>query len=248
MNFKKTLIFSVILHLCFLTAVLFLSADLLGNSSKMFNEEVVFIKLVEDIINKPEGRQSVVETKEQKPGITQQVKAEKNPFVDIQNKAISVETETGDENNHDSYKDDLDKQRKFANNVLLANYKTGEDNVIDIPYRQETDIKGSLDLSVSGNDGISKNKKGLSAGIIEIIRNSIEKAKIYPILARKRGIEGTVYISFRVNFEGKPNDIKILNSSGSHILDNATMDIVKKAAPFPHIDNFVEVPVVFRLN
>lgn len=248
MNFKKTLIFSVILHLCFLTAVLFLSADLLGNSSKMFNEEVFFIKLVEDIINKSEGRQSVVETKEQKPGITQQVKAEKKPFVDIQNKTISVETETGDGNNHDSYKDDLDKQRKFANNVLLANYKTGEDNVIDIPYGQETDIKGSLDLSVPGNDGISKNKKGLSAGIIEIIRNSIEKAKIYPILARKRGIEGTVYISFRVNSEGKPNDIKILNSSGSHILDNATLDIVKKAAPFPHIDSFVEVPVVFRLN
>ena len=96
--------------------------------------------------------------------------------------------------------------------------------------------------------GSGEGRLAEGAGIIEIIRNSIEKAKIYPILARKRGIEGTVYISFRVNSEGKPNDIKILNSSGSHILDNATLDIVKKAAPFPHIDSFVEVPVVFRLN
>ena len=247
MNFKKTLIFSVILHLCFLTAVLFLSADLLGNSSKMFNEEVVFIKLVEDI-NKSEGRQSVVETKEQKSGITQQVKAEKKPPVDIQNKTVSVETKTVDQNTYDFDKNNLDKQGKSANNVLLANYKIGENNVIDIPYGQEAGIKGSRDLPVSGKDGVLKNKEGLSAGIIEIIRDSIEKAKIYPILARKRGIEGTVYISFRVNSEGKPNDIKILNSSGSHILDNATLDIVKKAAPFPHIDSSVEVPVVFRLN
>ena len=247
MNFKKTLIFSVILHLCFLTAVLFLSADLLGNSSKMFNEEVVFIKLVEDI-NKSESRQSVVETKEQKSGITQQVKAEKKPPVDIQNKTVSVETKTVDENTYDSDKNNLDKQGKSANNVLLADYKIGENNAIDIPYGQEAGNKGSRDLPVSGNDGVSKNKKGLSAGIIAIIRNSIEKAKTYPVLARKMGLDGTVYIGFRISPQGEPQDIRIIKSSGVRILDAATMDIVKKAAPFPRVDASIEVPVVFKLD
>ena len=217
------------------------------DSRRMFNEEVIFIKLTEDMNESKDG-QAVIEAKGPKPEIMQQVKMKEEPAIDIQNKTVSVKTETVDENTYDSDKNNLDKQGKSANNILLANYKLGEDNVIDIPYGQETDIKGSLDLPVSGNDVISKNKDGLSDRIIEIIRNSIEKAKIYPMLARKRGIEGIVYISFRVNSEGKPNDIKILNSSGSHILDNATLDIVKKAAPFPHIDSSVEVPVAFRLN
>lgn len=41
---------------------------------------------------------------------------------------------------------------------------------------------------------------------------------------------------------------KIRKGSGSSILDTATLDIVKKAAPFPHIDSLIMVPVVYRLR
>ncbi|MEF9438180.1 MAG: energy transducer TonB [Candidatus Mariimomonas ferrooxydans] len=88
----------------------------------------------------------------------------------------------------------------------------------------------------------------MSSGIIEIIKNSIERAKTYPLPAKKRGIQGTVYVSFRISPQGEPQYLKILKSSGSSILDTATLDIVKKAAPFPYVDIPVEVPVVFRLN
>ena len=244
MNLKKTLSFSAILHFCFFAAVLLLSADFFESSGKKLNEEIVFIELFKDA-DESKDRQFVIKANKLTPKKTQQIKTETTPVYDIQNEIIPAKTEAARKSSDNLELIDLNAGENPANNILLANYKTGEDNVIDILYGQETDIKGSLDLPVSGNDGISKDK---DSGIIEIIRNSIEKAKIYPILARKRGIEGTVYISFRVNSEGKPNDIKILNSSGSHILDNATLDIVKKAAPFPHIDSSVEVPVAFRLN
>ena len=244
MNLKKTLSFSAILHFCFFAAVLLLSADFFESSGKKLNEKIVFIELFKDT-DESKDRQFVIKANKLTPEKSQQIKTETTPVYDIQNEIIPAKTEAASKSSDNLELIDLNAGENPANNILLANYKTGEDNVIDIPYGQEADIKGSLDLPVSGNDGISKDK---DSGIIEIIRNSIEKAKIYPILARKRGIEGTVYISFRVNSEGKPNDIKILNSSGSHILDNATLDIVKKAAPFPHIDSSVEVPVAFRLN
>ena len=244
MNLKETLSFSAILHFCFFAAVLLLSADFFESSGKKLNEEIVFIELFKDA-DESKDRQFVIKANKLTPEKSQQIKTETTPVYDIQNEIIPAKTEAARKSSDNLELTDLNAGENPANNILLANYKLGEDNVIDIPYGQETDIKGSLDLPVSGNDGISKDK---DSGIIEIIRNSIEKAKIYPILARKRGIEGTVYISFRVNSEGKPNDIKILNSSGSHILDNATLDIVKKAAPFPHIDSSVEVPVAFRLN
>ena len=244
MNLKETLSFSAILHFCFFAAVLLLSADFFESSGKKLNEKIVFIELFKDT-DESKDRQFVIKANKLMPEKSQQIKTETTPVHDIQNEIIPAKTEAARKSSDNLELIDLNAGENPANNILLANYKTGEDNVIDIPYGQEADIKGSLDLPVSGNDGISKDK---DSGIIEIIRNSIEKAKIYPILARKRGIEGTVYISFRVNSEGKPNDIKILNSSGSHILDNATLDIVKKAAPFPHIDSSVEVPVAFRLN
>ncbi len=244
MNLKETLSFSAILHFCFFAAVLLLSADFFESSGKKLNEKIVFIELFKDT-DESKDRQFVIKANKLTPEKSQQIKTETTPVYDIQNEIIPAKTEAARKSSDNLELIDLNAGENPANNILLANYKTGEDNVIDIPYGQEADIKGSLDLPVSGNDGISKDK---DSGIIEIIRNSIEKAKIYPILARKRGIEGTVYISFRVNSEGKPNDIKILNSSGSHILDNATLDIVKKAAPFPHIDSSVEVPVAFRLN
>src|SRR4030067_1962747 len=244
MNLKKTLSFSAILHFCFFAAVLLLSADFFESSGIKLNEKIVFIELFKDT-DESKDRQFVSKANKLTPEKSQQIKTETTPVYDIQNEIIPAKTEAARKRSDNLELIDLNAGENPANNILLANYKTGEDNVIDIPYGQEADIKGSLDLPVSGNDGISKDK---DSGIIEIIRNSIEKAKIYPILARKRGIEGTVYISFRVNSEGKPNDIKILNSSGSHILDNATLDIVKKAAPFPHIDSSVEVPVAFRLN
>jgi len=81
-----------------------------------------------------------------------------------------------------------------------------------------------------------------------LITAAIEKAKTYPFLARKKKVEGTVIAAFRINAKGYPQDINIRKSSGFEILDSAAMNIVIKAAPFPHVVEPVEIPITFRIT
>ncbi len=265
MELRKTLAFSVFLHVGFFAVTLLLSADLLGSSSsgtrhddKILNEKVLFVILTGDI-SKSGNEQSVVGTKIPKPKKSPQIKAKKKPAIDIQKKVVSVdpirkqsflshgvETDIASENNND-----LNTQEEPANNVLLTSYESSRDEAIDVSSVPEIAVNVSYGSFSSESMGTSGGNKGIGVlppGIIEIIRNSIERTKTYPLLARKRGTEGTVHISFRISPQGEPQDFKILKSSGSRILDNATLDIVEKAAPFPYVDSPIEVPVVFRLK
>lgn len=80
------------------------------------------------------------------------------------------------------------------------------------------------------------------------IRNAIERAKIYPLLARKRKIEGTAIIEFTINNKGYPQDIRIEKSSEHEILDSAAVKTVKNAAPLPHIQGKIIIPIRFKLT
>ncbi len=83
---------------------------------------------------------------------------------------------------------------------------------------------------------------------VGIIRAAIERAKSYPYLARKRGIEGTATAAFTINKTGRPENIRIIRSSGSDILDTAAMETIRRAAPFPAVNGVIEAPIVFRLE
>lgn len=97
-------------------------------------------------------------------------------------------------------------------------------------------------------NGKSDSEQSNDPRILNAIRTAIDKEKKYPVLAREREIEGTVYIGFRIGPRGEPENLRIIKGSGSSILDKATLAIVKRAAPFPNLDSPVEVPVVFRLT
>jgi TonB family protein len=276
MSFKKTLILSVLLHLCFFAAVLFLSADLLGrydsiprDSSKLLNEKVLIVKLAEEISKPGEGR-FIVKTNltTEKNSVSVKTDAPIENLVNIQpSKAL--------ENYHppltppikggeidgalpvkgEKTVEKLPSDRKGLSQIPspLAGEGKGEggseDNDTHISDGRETVVNIAYTSFSSENKGISRDNKGaLQSEVIKIIRDSIERAKTYPLLARKRGIEGSVYISFKVSPQGKPQNLKIIKGSGSDILDTATLDIIKKAAPFPYVDSIIEVPVVFRLD
>lgn len=80
------------------------------------------------------------------------------------------------------------------------------------------------------------------------IRSAIEKAKTYPLLARKKKIEATVITEFSISNKGYPQDLKITKGSGFEILDSAAMNIISKAAPFPKIDGRIVIPITFTLT
>ena len=67
----------------------------------------------------------------------------------------------------------------------------------------------------------------------EYIKNTIQKQIIYPIVARKKGWQGRVVISFVVDKDGSIMDINIRESSGFSLLDRSAVKTIKKVAPFP---------------
>jgi protein TonB len=83
----------------------------------------------------------------------------------------------------------------------------------------------------------------------EYIKNDIQKKIIYPLVARKKGWQGMVVVSFVVCKDGKVQDVKIKESSGFSILDQSAVNTIKKAAPFPPPPSRAEliVPISYSL-
>lgn len=86
-------------------------------------------------------------------------------------------------------------------------------------------------------------------------RGLIEHYKVYPVLARKGGIEGTVVIRGTLGRDGTLRQCDVASSSRSALLDNAALRAVRSVVRFPPVPpeltgaelNF-EVPVAFRLS
>jgi len=83
--------------------------------------------------------------------------------------------------------------------------------------------------------------------ILSLILRKLEAAKRYPRMARKMGIEGTAVVRFRLRPEGRVEAAEIVNSSGSEILDKASLETVHAAAPFPYKPGWLKVGIVFKI-
>jgi periplasmic protein TonB len=89
----------------------------------------------------------------------------------------------------------------------------------------------------------------------DVVKQRIEQARRYPLWARKQGIEGISHLYFTVLSGGAGQDIRIIRSSGSGILDEEAIATVKRASPFPPVPKEIssssvsmEVAIVFALS
>jgi periplasmic protein TonB len=112
----------------------------------------------------------------------------------------------------------------------------------------------SLPVGVTESGGLVHDKSKTQADnkstqdVTLAIRKAIEKALIYPLFAKKRGLEGTALTEFTVNAKGYPEDIRIIVSSGYAILDTAAKQSLSKAAPFNAGKGRYEIPITFTLK
>lgn len=89
---------------------------------------------------------------------------------------------------------------------------------------------------------------------LQDVQNRLEEAKRYPWLARVEGQEGTVRVQFMIDPAGKAQDIRLLESSRSSILDEEAVETVRRVGRFSHWPVSwnkkiqVQVPLVFQLN
>lgn len=60
------------------------------------------------------------------------------------------------------------------------------------------------------------------------VRDTIDYNKQYPHRARMRRQQGTVKVSFMINASGRAEKVAVVKSSGSRILDRATLELVSR--------------------
>ena len=83
----------------------------------------------------------------------------------------------------------------------------------------------------------------------------IRRHEKYPDRARRQGWEGTAVVGLALAPDGKVMEISILESSGREVLDDAALDMVRRASPLPRApeglrgkERLVRVPIVFKLH
>lgn len=67
------------------------------------------------------------------------------------------------------------------------------------------------------------------------VRQRIANAKYYPRTARRRGMEGRPVIAFTLDKGGQLTKITLAQTSGYRLLDQAALEAVQRAAPYPEI-------------
>lgn len=76
----------------------------------------------------------------------------------------------------------------------------------------------------------------------------IERAKRYPPQARRWGMEGTAEVQFRIAGDGSVEAVTVVKSSGFALLDRASVETIKRAAPLPAVMGTIRVPISYRLR
>ncbi len=104
-------------------------------------------------------------------------------------------------------------------------------------------VREPSNLQMSKIHGSSKE---VDQTLLLIIRK-IEAAKRYPKVARKMGIEGMAVVRFKLSPGGQVEAVEILESSGSEILDKASLETIREAAPLPYKGGWLRVGIVFKI-
>jgi protein TonB len=78
----------------------------------------------------------------------------------------------------------------------------------------------------------SQNPNALPNWKSELV-SRLERAKRYPPEAQSRGEHGVAQLAFSVDRSGGVHNARIVHSSGSSLLDQATLSLIERAAPLP---------------
>jgi len=85
--------------------------------------------------------------------------------------------------------------------------------------------------AVGSGDGGDADTTTLS--YLDALRLRIDRAKRYPLSARRAGIEGVAQVRFTISPKGRLSGVRLVKTSGSAVLDNEAVQTVYRAAPYP---------------
>lgn len=233
MGLQRTFILSLFLHAVF-SALLLLSVRLQGESGKMLKENLFYVDL-KSAAYEPEAHRSLAIPKDT---------ILKRPTVKKKREEERILKDSASDNRKADFTKSLSIDSQNTSDIA-----DGADKTFPVETLEHTNSAQGGKEIISSAKTADDNIGGLSeSDALKLISAAIERAKTYPEIAIRRSFEGTVYVSFFIGAEGEPREIKVIKGSGYKILDEATMKVIKKAAPYPNINDRVEVPVTYRLN
>ncbi|WP_319531782.1 energy transducer TonB [uncultured Cohaesibacter sp.] len=100
---------------------------------------------------------------------------------------------------------------------------------------QKANAKGTK--GAVGGDGGKKKANGtaLTTNYMGNVRSRVARKQRYPASSKRKREKGTAVIRFVVASNGGLSGLRLVRSSGSGALDQAALDMAKRAAPFPPI-------------
>lgn len=131
------------------------------------------------------------------------------------------------------------------NTPVIKNVKQKNNNQVVTKYFdsvRSANANANANANVDTNGGDSANKKGAAApadtkhyidGNYNYINNRIRRYMVYPPQARRMNMQGVVTVRFTITVSGKAEQVVMIKSSGYDILDQAAIDAIKRASPFP---------------
>jgi protein TonB len=86
--------------------------------------------------------------------------------------------------------------------------------------------------------------------VIEGLRRRIEEELVYPYIARKKGLQGVVRLTLRLDENGNLIEVVVVQSSGYKVLDSAAVALIEKVVPYRHdlrTSISVDIPIRYSL-
>lgn len=74
------------------------------------------------------------------------------------------------------------------------------------------------------------------------VSSRIQRKQLYPEAYRTRLLRGRVRVKFTIHSDGHITDVSIVQSSGYPLMDQAALEAVEKAAPFPPFPPGIDLP------
>lgn len=106
----------------------------------------------------------------------------------------------------------------------------------------------------AGGGGASQTAGNAAASAYRAkVAAQLKRKRFYPSAARRDRLTGTTTVSFTLNGAGKVTAARVVRSSGERILDEAAVEMVRRASPYPPIPPglgatiTIQAPIGFEL-
>jgi protein TonB len=120
------------------------------------------------------------------------------------------------------------------------------------PVRQVQAVQKPVEVPVQKSAEIAKQKPEFDySGYQNRLGGNLEKNKKYPYMARRKGMEGVVYVKAVIGADGSLVSSSVQQSSGFRLLDDEAIRLIKSVFPFEKGSGeqfTVIIPINYRLT